>query len=153
MQVDEAAPSTSTSTSTEPTSTPASTSTTEEEKEKSEKKERDAKRELAKKKKLQQELNQIGDKLPEADCFLSLLVVISLLDRGEYEKVSALLLPSQEVMPVKLETDETDASRKTGQAIHHPIDRKVLGVEPTDFGSTHEQDLLLLGSITRTFWR
>ncbi|GAA5878535.1 hypothetical protein JCM16303_002114 [Sporobolomyces ruberrimus] len=78
-------PSTAPSTSTE---TP-STTTTSEEKDKAavEKKERDHKRELAKKKKLQQELHEIGDKLPEADCFLSLLVVISLIDRHEYEKV------------------------------------------------------------------
>ncbi|GAA6020952.1 hypothetical protein JCM11491_001560 [Sporobolomyces phaffii] len=74
------------SSSTEPASASTSTSTAAEDKEKAEKKERDAKRELAKKKKLEQELHQIGDKLPEADCFLSLLVVISLLDRGEYEK-------------------------------------------------------------------
>ncbi|GAA5959587.1 hypothetical protein JCM3765_007207 [Sporobolomyces pararoseus] len=78
-------PTASTSTDSASTTTP-STTTAAEDKEKAEKKERDAKRELAKKKKLQQELNQIGEKLPEADCFLSLLVVISLLDRGEYEK-------------------------------------------------------------------
>ncbi|GAA5907659.1 proteasome regulatory particle lid subunit RPN3 [Sporobolomyces salmoneus] len=92
MQVDSTPldPSTSTPASSSAPTDPASTSTTTtpsaEDKEKAEKKERDAKRELAKKKKLQQELNHIGEKLPGADCFLSLLVVISLLDRGEYEK-------------------------------------------------------------------
>ncbi|GAA5943447.1 proteasome regulatory particle lid subunit RPN3 [Sporobolomyces koalae] len=87
MQIDSAstsAPAASTSTSTEPA---VSTSTiNEQDKEKVKEKEREHKRELAKKKKLQEELHEIAAKLPEADCFVSLLVLISLLDRGEYEK-------------------------------------------------------------------
>jgi len=119
MQIDSTEPSTSTPSTSSPAEPTATTTTpTAEEKEKAEKKERDAKRELAKKKKLQQELNQIGDKLPEADCFLSILVVISLLDRGEYEKVSS------DVFLAILVFEILTLSRlvRTGKAILYSID-------------------------------
>ncbi|GAA5841491.1 hypothetical protein JCM5353_003405 [Sporobolomyces roseus] len=81
MQIDD---STSTSSPSKPsTSEPT---TVEEDKEKAKVQEKEAKREMIKKKKLEEELKEIGDKLPEADGFISLLVLIKLLDQGEYEK-------------------------------------------------------------------
>lgn len=83
MQIDD---STSTSSPSKPsTSEPT---TVEEDKEKAKVQEKEAKREMIKKKKLEEELKEIGDKLPEADGFISLLVLIKLLDQGEYEKVT-----------------------------------------------------------------
>lgn len=86
------------------TSTPSKPSTSEpttveEDKEKAKAQEKEAKREMIKKKKLEEELREIGEKLPEADCFISLLVLISLLDQGQYEKVRSLrLLQSNEIL-------------------------------------------------------
>ncbi|GAA6063121.1 hypothetical protein JCM10212_002324 [Sporobolomyces blumeae] len=91
MQVDSSstpatAASTSTSASTSAPEGAMSNEDKEKAKEKDKEKERDAKREAAKKKKLEEELKEIGDKLPEADAFVSLLVVMSLLDQGKHDE-------------------------------------------------------------------
>ena len=140
MEIDSTPTEPTASTSTDSASTTTtSTTTAAEDKEKAEKKERDAKRELAKKKKLQQELNQIGEKLPEADCFLSLLVVISLLDRGEYENVSSSYFSFSRRFSKQTSWLSLSAPHfTTGQAIRHSTDWEVLCIEPKNFGSTHE---------------
>ncbi|GAA5838879.1 hypothetical protein JCM11251_003726 [Rhodosporidiobolus azoricus] len=61
-------------------------------KEKSEEKDKKLaeKRKLAAEKKKQDELNEVGDKVPEADAFMGVLTVVSLLDQRKYEEGKTL---------------------------------------------------------------
>ncbi|GAA5899441.1 hypothetical protein JCM6882_009117 [Rhodosporidiobolus microsporus] len=62
------------------------------EKEKEKEKERKLaeKKRLAAERKKQEELKEVGDKVPEADAFLGVLVVVSLLDQKKYEEGKTL---------------------------------------------------------------